>query len=606
MLAEFQQAIIDYGEVMVNLIEEGFRYVWENLVLRYLLEFKEQFYVPAKELVEQSLDNIEDNKASLSANLFGTFRSELANNTVSKIDEVISEITTFIEPVANVVNAVSNFVRDLLTEFEEVVESITVVIEALQKLGELAIEILMDVLMNVLSGIIESLFSQLLNQFERVLEIFAIGLEPLAMSLVDLLPLDSLEIDVEAMSAVDLLNPLSTINTLIGSVMQVPNMEGIYHGVLNGMEGFMGFLLNFFVSKNFMDTGISGRDFIVALLTPIMSVILAVSSLFGGSTAINSFHPLSLGKLSLNSSSTEQTMNHMGKDTGYSMSNSNIDTNKKGDGNFPNEIDGAFVGNSDDEYQKQLRWDLRAINYAKLFIGITQELLGALKEFFTKTDAGLGGRGSGLLSKDPVKFGISILRLALTLFDFLYLNPLRDGLQSEIDDTFNINSEFTSSRSKFLLVAAFIEASVDAIFALGPKGFGFISEQMVGIIKSVLYIVGAQANLIKIVVDFQDMDVKSSEGDLQRHPYQVVGYLGSILENFLKSLRNLIKWAFEFADAVSGPKDPEIEKVIKDFGGMELKIRGKYLTILDFIEDFLNIILYDYLRFEMQKYTISL
>jgi PKD repeat protein len=607
MLAEFQQNVIEYGEVMINLIEEGFRYVWENLVLRYLLEFKEQFYVPAKELVEQSLDNIEDNKDSLSANLFGTFRSELANNTVSKIDEVISEITTFIEPVANVVNAVSNFVRDLLTEFEEVVETITVVIEALQKLGELAIEILMDVLMNVLSGIIESLFSQLLNQFERVLEIFAIGLEPLALSLVDLLPLDSLEIDVEAMSAVDLLNPLSTINTLMESVMQVPNMEGIYHGVLNGMEGFMGFLLNFFVSKNFMNTGISGRDFIVALLTPVMSVVLAVSSLFGGSIAINSFHPLSLGKFNLNSSSTEQTMNHMGKDTGYSISNSNIEANKKIDGNEPNESNETFVNNSDDEYQKKIRVSLHGINYYKLFIGITQELLGALKEFFTKTGAGLGGRDSGLLSKDPVKLGISILRLALTAFDYLYLNPLRDGLQSEIDDTINVNTEFTTDRSKFLFWTAFLEASVDAIFVLGPKGiFGIISEQMVGIIKSTLYIVNAQVNLIKIVVDFQDMDVKSTEGDLQRHPYQVVGYLGSILENFLKSLRNLIKWAFEFADAVSGPEDHEIKKIIKDFGGIELKIRGKYITILDFIEDFLNMILYDYLRFEMSKYFILL
>lgn len=478
-------------ETAIELIESAFRWVWENFVMNAILTLKAQYYDPAKEFVDQSLTIALNNKETEINSIIELIQNEDVNNTLNNIDDQINQVTSVIEPVANVANAVSSFISQLFDQLGPIADAAEIVIEAFEKLKDLAMQILTEVIQKIVQGIFNSVIGELIEYIDNLLGLVGDSFEGVYDSMVEFGFTPEDQINIPEVGENELLNPLSSLTTLLGILTQFPNIKDIHNTVVGGLGGALSTLIELISDSNRLFS--LGQSIGSILLTPIISIVFVINDIFGLPIPDFSDSRVHLSGLQFNQAS------------------------------------------------ESTRQNIISIDSVIVWVGLFNEVLSALKEIVPDTGLTIRGKNFG---KDSVKLIISIIKLSLSVLD-LGLNIIRkDIIVSELGDEFDFNN-FIQQKIRMTAIHNGISILRDAAYLVFSGSNLFAT-------KSITYVLSMISYTVKLLIDANDLQTEVKHAvQYVGYPASMLEQIINIIRNLFKAVLELGEIAEAGSDASS-------------------------------------------------------
>ncbi|MFX0124849.1 MAG: PKD domain-containing protein [Candidatus Hodarchaeota archaeon] len=525
------ETAIQVAEVIVEVVAAAIEFVWEGIVMSVLQAYKDLFLNPAQDITNLVCDYGVTNSETIQSSIFDTIQNIEVNNTLNLIDDQIQNIVTIITPLADIASGVSSFVKTLTENLLAFIPGGSIVLEALQKLSELAFEIISKILNEIIEGIVYSLINQYLKPIALLLEcLIGNSFNSFIQTMQTLDLFGGVSPPDGSIEELDLSNGLSFIPIILNLLTSFPSVTDLYNHGINGFEQFITEinLLNLFLSGD-RNNVFSGRGLINLLIPPLLSIGLAVIGLFN-----------------LKGGLTLDILNNIFQ-IGFS-SNNKLNTVFK-----ISSIDGL---NSQLIYAEDI---VSILNWIILFFGIVMESINTIRESLPK-------------EVEYLKIYFSGTLFIIASVDLIFAN-FKELIQSQFVENRGFNITWAIQKTIILFVSHLSRLFRDATVYIP------ISTSTKNYLKSILYLISGLMNIVKIVLAL----IKADQEELDE--LEQIGILASLLEDVIKVGFSFLKASKETSEYFTMPDNPYSLFVTGLLNKYEVMIR-LFLIPVDFVEDF--------------------
>jgi hypothetical protein len=558
----FVEDVIEVGGVLTQTAQSALKFVWEGIISNVINSVKNIFFEPSEKVASQIISYESSHRQEFITQSIQILNQSSITNSLNSIDDKLNEFKAASEPIIGLARSFSSFTNDLLSKLLAIFpEEITSLInEAINLLGDLAIQILFDGISTIILGLVSSLINQLsqsifpsfmgnfLSNFDLGSELANLGSH-----------IDDFDLGlIEPAESTSLENPLSIFTVGLDLLTGLPNLSEIHVKLINFIDYFFKSspIFNKLLQGNINDMS-SGKGIMFFLLTPIVTIVNSVVLFFkfqGGITLdiINTIINL---------------------DPNYLISN------------FAINLDLIFETNQNSGFIKPLNEEINGYDFTFTLMSLLNILIGITSEFHGLIRESWAGEMDNP-QKSNNKLFLGLLMLYYSIFNVgtssIMSELLYKGGHTETHDYI----QFFSKKAFNTLLGAVFRVLRDLI-DIYKAIHNIKTHPALDLVKRGLYLGTIFTNIYKIIFVTEQISEDASIFSEPAKTVLYIGYIASIVED----LGKIIIYILKIFNA---------ENLLHKF---EIQLRKAFILI-DFVEDFFLILFYNRIRYDVKFFGL--